>query len=142
MAFTAKGRFKFMAGGARSCGADPASLAPSADERRRIPSLQHEPPADPRRDKLLRSLHPDARRRRARRWRWLRVALALLPTGSLFVWLASAHQAALRATSDNDPAIGYMFLAGGLFCLSLGVFVVLLGIALCSDIAHLVRHDR
>jgi hypothetical protein len=97
---------------------------------------------DPRRDKLLRSLHPDRVRRRAQRWRWLRAALTLLTTGGLFVWLASAHQAALRATSDNDPAIGYMFLAGGLFCLSLGVFVVLLGIAVFSDIARLVRRDR
>lgn len=90
---------------------------------------------DPQRHKLLRSLHPARARRSTRRWRWIRAALALALTVVLSVALNVAHQAALRATSDSDPGLGLMLCVGGLFVLSLVVFVALLGIAIASDLA-------
>jgi hypothetical protein len=101
---------------------------------------QHDLSADPQRDKRLRALHPARVRRRAQRWRWLAAGVSLLVTGGLVVWLAGAHQAALRATADNDAAIGTMLGVGVLCVLSLAVSVVLLGRALWAAIA--LRLDR
>jgi hypothetical protein len=55
------------------------------------------------------------------------------------VAVSAAHQAALRATADRDPALGTWLLALVVCGLSLGLLLVLLGRALYDEI---VRRKR
>jgi len=106
------------------------------------PPPHHNAAADPQKEKRLRSLHPVARRRQRRRWRWMRVAVSSGVTGLLYGGLVAAHDAVLRATNDSDPALGSMITFGIVFALSLSVFVVLLGGALVAELLDLMRRER
>ena len=99
-------------------------------------------PTDLRRDRILRSLHPSAVQRHAQRWRGIRAVLSLITTAGLYVWLLSAHQAALQATSDADPSPEHMIEVALLLGLSICASVVLVGVAVFSAISHRVRRSR
>jgi hypothetical protein len=79
-------------------------------------------------------LHPDARRRQRRRRRWLWIALAACVSALTYVWLTSAHQVALRATDDADPAVGALLTAAICFVLSLCLVVMLLVVAVAAEV--------
>jgi len=101
--------------------------------------LDYGPVRDPQREKVLRSLHPDARRRhrRRRRCRWLRVALAASGTALLY---RLSH--GVYISNDNDPLAGAVFMAGLLVVVGLGVSAVLLVTALAAEVLDLLRRER
>jgi hypothetical protein len=56
--------------------------------------------------------------------------------------MASAHHAALQATSDSDPSLGVMIFTAILFILSLCISIALLGVALFPIAVRLLGHGR
>jgi len=94
----------------------------------------------PQREKVLRSLHPDARRRRRRRcwrWRWRRVVLAA--SGRALLYRLSHG---VFISNDNDPLVGAVFTAALLVMVGLGVTAVLLVTALAAEVLDLLRRER
>ncbi len=89
----------------------------------------------PQREKVLRSLHPDARRRRRRRcWR-----VVLAASGRALLYRLSHG---VFISNDNDPLVGAVFTAALLVMVGLGVTAVLLVTALAAEVLDLLRRER